>query len=220
MTITPDTVQQLLNSENFGERIRGINQLRQIDPQVAFEMVKPLLADSNARMRYAAVSLLDTLGGVDLAVSLELLRDRLFNDSEVDVQAAAADALGGLKLAEAFADLEQIYHQTSAWLLQLSILATLGELGDPRGFDLLAEALTTDNELLVTTAISSLGELGDRRAVSLLLPFVSHEDWQMRYRLAQALGHLGGIEAQTILAKLAQDPHEQVAEEANRALLN
>ena len=218
MTITPDAVQQLLDSENFGDRIRGINQLRQLDPQIAFEMLKPLLTDPNARMRYAAVSLLDTLGGVDVTASLELLRDRLFNDSEVDVQAAAADALGGLKLVEAFADLEQLYHQTSEWLIQLSIVATLGELGHPRGFDLLAEALTTDNDLVVTAAISSLGELGDRRAVSLLLPFATHEDWQLRYRLAQSLGHLGGDEAQAILAKLAQDSHEQVAQEAQRNL--
>jgi HEAT repeat protein len=218
MTITPDSVQQLLDSENFGERIRGVNQLRQIDPQVAFEMLKPLVADANARIRYAAVSLFDTLGGEDLATSLELLRDRLFNDSEVDVQAAAADALGGLKLVEAFDDLEQLYRQSSEWLIQLSIVATLGELGHPRSFDLLQEALASDNDLVVISAISSLGELGDSRAVSLLLPFVNHEDWQMRYRLAQALGHLGGAEAQATLAKLAGDLHEQVAQEAKRNL--
>ena len=218
MTITPDAVQQLLDSENFGHRIRGINQLRQLDPGIAFEMLKPMLVDPNARMRYAAVSLLDTLGGVDRTASLELLRDRLFNDSEVDVQAAAADALGGLKLVEAFADLEQLYHQTSEWLIELSIVAALGELGHPGGFDLLAEALYAGNDLVVTAAISSLGELGDHRAVSLLLPFANHEDWQMRYRLTQALGHLGGAQAQAILVQLAQDTHEQVAEEAKRNL--
>jgi HEAT repeat protein len=83
---------------------------------------------------------------------------------------------------------------------------------------LLEEALSSDNDLVVTSAISSLGELGDPRAVSLLLPLAAHEDWQIRYRLAQALGHLGGAEAQATLAKLAGDPHEQVAQEARRNL--
>jgi len=34
----------------------------------------------------------------------------LFNDPEPDVQAAAADCLGALKLTEAFEDLQQLYH--------------------------------------------------------------------------------------------------------------
>lgn len=218
MNITPDSVRQLLDSENFVERIRGVNQLRQLDPPVAFEMLKPLVVDVNARIRYAAVSLFDTLGGEDLATSLKLLRDRLLNDSEVDVQAAAADSLCALGLAEAFDDLQQLYRQTSEWLIQMSIAAALGELGHPRSFDLLEEALAADNDLVVTAAISSLGELGDPRAVSLLIPLAVHEDWQIRYRLAQALGRLGGAEALATLAKLAQDAHEQVAQEAKRNL--
>ncbi len=218
MSISSESIQQLINSADFGDRIRGINQLRQIDHKLALEMVKPLLNDANARIRYAAVSQLDTLGHADLDASLELLRDRLFNDSEIDVQAAAADALGGLKLTVAFEDLQRAYQQTSEWILQFSIIAVLGELGDPRGFDLLQSALASDNSLLQTAAISSFGELGDARAIPLLLPFASDEDWQIRHRLAQALGHLGGAEAKTILEKLAQDGIEQVAQEAKTSL--
>ena len=107
MDITPESVKILLNSEDFGERIRGLNQLRQIDAQTAFEMLKPLINDENTRVRYAAVSQLDTLGQNDKETSLTLLRDRLFNDPEPDVQAAAADAIGGLKLTEAFKDLDK-----------------------------------------------------------------------------------------------------------------
>lgn len=214
MNITPESVQQLLNSEDFGDRIRGINQLRHIDPKIAMDMVKPLVQDPNARIRYAAVSQFDTLGQQDPESILPILRDRLFNDSEFDVQAAAADAIGGLKLTSAYQDLEQVYHQTSEWLLQFSIVAALGELGDPRGFNLLQEALESNNSLLQTAAISAFGELGDSRAVALLVPFASNDDWQIRYRLAQALGHLGGEEARTTLEQLAKDSIEQVAQEA------
>lgn len=220
MSITPESVQQLLASENFGDRIKGINHLRQLEPKLAFEMLKPLTTDANVRVRYAAVSQFDTLGQQDLDTALELLRDRLLNESEPDVQAAAADAIGGLKLTVAFDDLHTLYHQTSEWLIQFSIIAALGELGEPRGFDLLKEALTSENTLVQTAAISALGELGDTRAIPLLLPFAIDEDWQIRYRLAQALGHLGTSESETILKQLAQDEVEQVAQEAKNNLLS
>ncbi|MGL4884502.1 MAG: HEAT repeat domain-containing protein, partial [Waterburya sp.] len=141
MSITPESIKNLLDSEDFGERIRGLNQLRQIDPAIAFPLVQPMITDKNTRVRYAAVSQLDTLGQVDKTTCLEILRDRLFNDPEPDVQAAAADAIGGLKLVEAYDDLANIYHSTAEWLVQFSIVAALVELGDPRGFDLLEEAL-------------------------------------------------------------------------------
>ena len=218
MTITSESVKELLYSDNFGDRIKGINQLRELDPAVAFEMIQPLITDRNTRVRYAAVSQLDPLGNQDLDKSLELLRDRLFNDTEIDVQAAAADVIGGLKLTAAFEDLQQLYQQTSEWLIQFSIIATLGEFGDPRGFDLLKGALASDISLLQTTAIGSLGELGDSRAIALIIPFAINEDWQIRHRVAQALGRLGSSEARAILEKLAQDEVEQVAQEAKNHL--
>ena len=218
MTITPESVKTLLNSEDFGERIRGLNQLRQIDIETAFAMVQPMITDDNTRVRYAAVSQLDTLGINDKDAALEILRDRLFNDPEPDVQAAAADAIGGLKLVEAYEDLANTYHDTSEWLVQFSIIAALGELGDPRGFDLLKEALHSENNLLQTAAIGSMGELGDTRAIPLLAAFADNEDWQIRYRLVQALGRLGGEEAKSIITKLADDEFEQVAKEAKNNL--
>ena len=218
MSITPESIKSLLDSEDFGERIRGLNQLRQIEPETAFTMVQPMIVDKNTRVRYAAVSQLDTLGQSNKTASLEILRDRLFNDPEPDVQAAAADAIGGLKLVEAFEDLANIYHDTSEWLVQFSIIAALGELGEPRGFDLLEEALMSDNNLLQTAAIGSMGELGDTRAIPLLANFVDNEDWQIRYRLVQALGRLGGEEARNIITKLTDDQSEQVAQEAKNNL--
>jgi len=214
MSITPDSIQILLNSDDFGDRLRGINQLRQLDANIAFKLLKPLLTDSNVRVRYAAVSQLDTIGKVNLEESLVLLRNLLVNDPESDVQAAAADAIGGLKLVEAYPDLERSYQQTSEWLLKFSIIASLGELGDLRAFDLLTEALKSDTEIIQTAAISALGELGDTRAIPLLLPFVSNPDWQVRHRVAQAFGNLSGDEVKATLEKLAQDEVEQVSNEA------
>lgn len=218
MSVTRESVQHLLSSEDFGKRISGINQLRQLEKSVAFELIQPIITDKNTRVRYAAVSQLDTLGDEDLAATLSMLRDRLLNDTEPDVQAAAADALGALKLTEAYEDLKQLYHQTPEWLVQFSIIATLGELGDPRSFELLEEALDSPTSLVQTAAISSLGDLGDSRAIPLMSRFVTDSDWQIRYRVVQALGKLGGEESRSTLEALAKDEKEEVAQEAQAAL--
>lgn len=216
MSITPESVQQLLNSEDLGERLRAINQIRDLDAPVAFQLLKTGVQDKNPRVRYAAVSQLATVGSEDPTESLEILRDRLLHDPEIDVQAAAADALGALNLKEAFEDLKQVYEHTSEWILRISIIATLATTRDPRAFPLLIDALGSDNELLQTVAISALGEFGDPQAIELLLPFTQNSDWQIRYRVAQALGELGGPQAQGALDALAGDNMEIVANEAKR----
>ncbi len=218
MSVTPDSVQQMIASEDYGDRLKGINQLRELEPATAFELIKQVVTDTNPRVRYAAVSQVSSLGHQDRQQALEILRDRLLHDSEVDVQAAAADSLGALKLTEAYSDLEASYQNSSEWLLQFSIIAALGELGDPRSFDLLEQALSAENELVQTAAIGSLGELGDDRAVALLVPYCSNPDWQIRHRLVQALGRLNNPEAQSALQKLAHDEMEIVAQEAQATL--
>ena len=218
MSVTPESVKELLNSEDLGNRLRAVNQIRELEPAIAFDLLQTAINDRNARVRYSAVSQLDTLGGQDLSTTLTVLRDRLFNDPEPDVQAAAADCLGALKLTEAFDELQQLYHTTPEWLVKFSIIAALGELGEPRSFELLKEALTSDNDLVQTAAISSLGELGDMQAIPLLIPYATNPDWQIRYRVVQALNRLGGPEAQSTLAALANDEVEAVAQEARTYL--
>ncbi|MEH1935643.1 MAG: HEAT repeat domain-containing protein [Nostoc sp.] len=218
MSITPESVKQLLSSEDLGDRLRAVNQIRQLEPAIGFELIQSAISDRNSRVRYSAVSQMDTLGTQDLRLSLDILRDRLLHDSEVDVQAAAADCLGALKLREAFEDLQQLYYTTSEWLIQFSIIATLGELGDPRAFELLKEALSSENELVQTAAISSLGDLGDLKAVPLLAPYATNPDWQIRYRLVQALARLGNAEAKSILETLANDEVDAIANEAKNSL--
>ncbi|MEH2054978.1 MAG: HEAT repeat domain-containing protein [Nostoc sp.] len=218
MSITPESVKQLLSSEDLGDRLRAVNQIRQLEPAIGFELLQSAIGDRNSRVRYSAVSQMDTLGTQDLQLSLDILRDRLLHDSEVDVQAAAADCLGALKLREAFEDLQQLYYTTGEWLIQFSIIATLGELGDPRAFELLKEALSSENELVQTAAISSLGDLGDLQAVPLLAPYATNPDWQIRYRLVQALARLGNAEAKSILETLTNDEVDAIATEAKNSL--
>ena len=199
----------------MGDRLRGVNEIRELEPAVGFELIQSAITDTNARVRYSAVSQFDTLGTQDLDKSLSLLRG-LLQDPEADVKAAAADCLGGLKLVAAFDDLQQLYQSTGDWIVKLSVIAALGELGEPRGFELLKQALSEDNDLVKTAAISSMGELGNTEAVSILSPYAGDSDWQIRYRVAQALNRLGTPEAKPILESLANDEVEAVAEEAKK----
>lgn len=214
MTITPESIQQQLQSENVGDRLRAVNDLRHLDPAIAFQLIQTAIKDQSARVRYAAVSQMTSLGEQDRETALTVLRDRLHNDSEADVQAAAADALAALKLTEAFDDLRQQYETTKEWLIKFSIVAALGEMGDPRSFEVLEDALLNGEQLVKTVAISALGELGDRRAIALLLPYATDPDWQIRHRLTQALGTLGGAEVRATLEQLASDEMEIVAQSA------
>ena len=218
MSITLAYVQPLLTSDNLGDRLKGVNLLRELDPAIAFTLIQPLVKDSNERVRYAAVSQLDPLGKQDPLTALELLRDRLQNDPETDVKAAAADVIGGLQLTQAYDDLKQLYQQNSDWLLQLSIIATLGELGEPKAVELLEDALNSDNGLVRIAAVSAWGELGNVEGIPLLVQLVKDEDWQVRYRLVQTLGKLGGEQAQEALKILAEDSMESIAEEAKQHL--
>ncbi len=212
-----ESITALVNSENKGDRIKALNLVRDIEPALAYGYIKQLVTDKDTRVRYAAVSQLASLGTENLAESAAILRDRLVNDPEPDVQAAAADAIGALKLVAAFDELLHLYQTTPEWLVQFSIIAALGELGEPRGLSLLKTALTSETILVQTAAIGAIGELGDASAVESLIPFVSHPDWQIRYQLARSLRALGGDVAQQNLAILATDEIEQVAQEAKSA---
>lgn len=214
---TPDSIRALLQSQDFGDRLRGINQLRDIDPAIAFELIQIPVADNNVRVRYAAVSQLASLGSQNRSAALSLLKVALA-DIEADVQAAAADSVGALQLTEAYEDLATLYRRTPEWLVSFSVIAALGELGDPRSFDLLKEALHSDSELVKTAAIGSLGELGDVRAVEILTPYAADPDWQVRDRVVQALGRLNTPEARATIETLTHDETEQVAKHAQQVL--
>jgi HEAT repeat protein len=218
MSITPESVQTLLSSTDYGERLRGINQLRELDRATAFGMIQPMVRDPNVRVRYAAMCQVSTLGVENPTRALEMLRFGMV-DKEADVQAAAADGIGALHLVEAFPDLQQLYSSTPDWIVQMSIVATLGELGDPRAVELLETALNSGTELLVVSAIGALGELQDDRGIPLLTPFAKDPDSQVRYRVAQAMSHFSdNADAIVVLKYLTSDPDSQVAEYAKLLL--
>ncbi|MFN4279630.1 MAG: HEAT repeat domain-containing protein [Thermosynechococcus sp.] len=211
-------IQELITSADVGDRLRGINQLRTLDPTDAFRLIQPLSQDENARVRYAVVSQLASLGQVNPQQAHDLLRDRLLHDPEIDVRAAAADAMAALQVPFALEDLETAYRSTHDWLLQFSIIAALGALGNPAAVGLLTEALNHPQELVKLAAIGSLGELKQPDSIEHLRQFVEYPDWQVRHRLAIALGQISTPAARLLLEQLATDSAAAVAEAARTGL--
>jgi len=219
MDINTDSLRTSLSSEDFGERMRALTASRKLDLADRFELLNIASSDPSPRIRYDAVSQMANVGIYNLKASLIVLRDRLLHDSETDVRAAAADAIGALKLTEAFDDLANAYRRTGDWMMQFSIIAALGELGDARALDLLADVLRSNhNDLVQIAAIGALGELGDPRGLDLLLPLVDSSDWQVRHRLAQAFANIDTPIAIAALEKLTADPAEQVSDIAKLLL--
>ncbi len=219
MSETFSTLREQLATAETGLRMIAVHAGRSLELTERFELMAIASIDSYARIRYDAISQLGTIGRVDLERSLNILTNCLFTDPELDVRAAAAASLGSLQLAQAFDQLKTAYESTNDWMFQFSIIAAIGELGASEGFDFLAEALHSPNELVKIAAIGSLGDLGNPAAIDLLIPLATDSDWQVRHRVAQSLAQLGGDAVKPTLEQLANDPMPQVAE-ATRSLLS
>ena len=131
-------VKALLNSDDYGDRLRAVNQFRELDNDAAFELAQLAANDDNpgsvtppsASYRALPTAIQPLWKRSSSGHSLTILK--------LDVQAAAADAIGGLQLRGIYDDLAAVYHSSDEWLVQFSIVAALGELGEPNAFPLLA----------------------------------------------------------------------------------
>lgn len=194
-------VTQLLQSEDFLERIRGINRIDEL-PSISEKLsslVPVATSDSNQQVRYAAISRLSNLDVSGMSKQeadtvLDAARYVLLNDKEPSCQSGAADLIAGLKLTDGFDDLVDAFNRTSDWMLKFSIAAGMGEMGDPKAFDFLTSILEdTDGGtdiLLTTAAIGALGELGDIRGLAVIEKFLNSDEVSIRERATIAHGVL------------------------------
>ncbi|WP_041699542.1 HEAT repeat domain-containing protein [Thalassoporum mexicanum] len=221
MTQSQEFLKQQLSSSELGDRLKALNQSRGLPDADRFELVCIAGVDPSARVRYDALSQMSSLGQQNPAKAKQILWAALLNlEEEIDVRAAAADSIGALKLDGAFEILNESYHQTNEWLLAMSIVAALGELGDRRSFDLLSLALENENTLIKIAAVGALGDLGDQRAIDLLVSLAEQPEWEVRHRIAQSLTALV-LQAEdenkdksrviATLQKLSQDESQPVA---------
>lgn len=186
-------VPEQLGSQDFLDRIRGINRIEEITP--TSERISALLPlateDPNQQVRYAAISRISNFDHEELTAEdedkvLSAARYVLQNDKESSCQSGAADLIAGLKLRDGFDDLVDVFNRTTDWMLKFSIAAGLGEMGDPKAFGFLTSILQNQDEeqdfLLMAAAIGALGELGDKRGIAVVEKYLENEDASIRER--------------------------------------
>lgn len=186
------SVGKLLSSEDFLDRVRGINRIDEMaDVSERVSALVPIATeDPNQQVRYAAISRISNFDATALSVEdgervLNAARFVMMNDKESSCQSAAADLIAGLKLKDGFDDLVDMFNRTSDWMLKFSIAAGLGEMGDPKAFDFLVSVLNNEQEqdfLLIAAAIGALGELGDERGIPVVERFLTNEDSSIQER--------------------------------------
>jgi HEAT repeat protein len=102
--------------------------------------------------------------------------------------------------------------------VRFSAAVSLGNLKDPRAFDVLIQALDAPEVVLQQAAIAALGEIKAVAAIDRLLLFIEAEDWLVRQRLAEALGQLPTPKSISALKYLTKDHHPHVAAAATICL--
>lgn len=204
MAAADPPVPEQLTSDDFLDRIRGINRIEEISgiSNRLSALIPIATEDPNQQVRYAAISRIsnfdhESLSDEDAEKVLSAARFVMLNDKESSCQSGAADLIAGLKLSDGFDDLVDTFNRTSDWMLKFSIAAGLGEMGDPKAFDFLTSVLDDKQEsdfLLMAAAIGSLGELGDKRGIPVIEKFLSNEDASIRERAKIAHTMLTGTE--------------------------
>lgn len=149
--------------------------------------------------------------------SLSLLV-HLLEDKNYEVRAGAAGALGALGDRGAIQPLIRVFLEDTEWLVCFSAAVSLGNLQDPRAYDVLLHALNHPEVMIQQAAIAALGEIGAVDALDSLLCFARSDDWLMRKCLATTLGNLPSPKSMSALNYLAKDDHPQVSATAAAVL--
>lgn len=108
-------------------------------------------------------------------------------DSGDDVQWFAVRALGQLKAPEALEPLIEVMKTSGNNGVRADAAEALGEIGDPRAFDALHEALGDETSLVRAAVAKALGNLGDTRAIPALLRLIGDDGFDSRRYAAYAL---------------------------------
>jgi HEAT repeat protein len=144
---------------------------------------------------------------------------RLAREGDAGARFAAVRALGRTGAAEALEALLDVLAAADEPGLEAAALASLGELGDPRGADAAARRLDGDDRDLRRVAAVALRRMAPAGAAERLIRALGDADWRVRLAAARTLERVHAPEARDALrAVRAHDPDALVRRGAARAL--
>jgi len=151
------------------------------------------------------------------AAEIRTLTERLLNEYQWEIRAAAAKDLGQRRDLQAV-ELLCIALTDRIWHVRMAVVGALGRLKDARAVEPLCGALQ-DNDYYVRIAVTvALMEIGDPRAVEALCGALADTEAGVRLSAADALGQIGDLWAVEALCRALNDKEAGVQRAAGRAL--
>ncbi len=213
-------IQTCLASENPQDRMRAITALRSYDAQIAVPLLQEHLGDREPMIRsFVAMG----LGRKQTPAAFEALLRLLRGDRDGNVRAEAANSLAKYGPV-AIPHLVTAFRQNSDWIIRLSILPVLAELGCPdQLWEVCICALVDADPTVRDTGIEYLADLvGTARqedALQQLLVLTKAERWRTRCQVAFALRAFADERARSALQSLRKDADHRVVGATLEALL-
>ena len=207
-------IKTFLDSPNPQNRMKGIVELRNYEPEIVVPLLKQRIYDKEFVIRsFVAMG----LGFKRTDEGYQSLLDLIENDKDANVRAEAANSLS--KYGEkAIPHLVELFRKDSNWLVRQSIFAVIGEIDSPDMSDILFQLAKwglAGNDLVVKLiSIASLGKLQgtdhEQEAIDLLFELSTTEVSQIRGEVAKALSNFDDSKAKVALAELRNDEDYQV----------
>jgi len=158
-----------LRSEEVYVRNAACVVLRNIGEPAVTHLTQ-LVRDDDQDVRKFAV---DTLGLIGSPAAGEALI-RALDDVNVNVAAAAAEALGQIRYRPAIPKMVSVM-QANSWL-RCTVARSLGQIGGAEAGRALVELIGDSDVMVVYAALRSLGEVGDESSLQYVLHMLEHEN--------------------------------------------
>ncbi len=213
-------IESALDRPDFQERLTAVSALKDYTEQIAVPLLISQLHDPEFLVRsFVCMGLGKHLSAESFSALLEIVKF----DNTPNVRAEAANSLSLFGKC-ATPHLVTIFVQDDHWLVRRSIFAVLIDLNcQPEVLEVCLEGLKAEDLAVREAAIDGLGTITDRSlqptALARLLALTNEESYRIRRQVAHALKHFNSPESKAALAKLRQDPHNQVVAAALEDLL-
>ena len=219
----------IVSDERRHEIIRHLVDISEDDFFVDYHpLFDNCLADPNPAVRSTA---LDGLWDTTDLTLIDPIIDRLKNDPEAEVQAAAAGSLAHFLLMSAWGQLKGVridviieallaafYDPAARLIVRRAALEALGSVNLPEINKAIEDSYESSERELQLSALFAMGNSADSRWLPIILDEMESPYDEMRQEAVRAAGSIGDSQVIPHLAELAYDDSEDVAQAAIMAL--
>ncbi len=195
-------------------RIGALHGLAATERKAAIPVLAREMGSSNPRVQAAAVTLLNTMPGADVAALFVEQFPRLAPLGQIRVLAA----LAGRGDAAAARPVAMEALSSSIPELRAEAVRALGHVGDASSVPVLAEVAANADGTARSAARASLSMLAGRDVEAALVLSIGSSSGKVRLELIRAAGERGSTGAAEVLMRVAREEDRDASRESIRAL--